>query len=379
MPSEEQLLRQLYRDAPLEYAKSAYCRFIQALFFGLPEGAAYKWSDDLKATRIVIKDGNSVTGQEVNYRPGVTFSRGPVQSMNLGINDRLRYDASTGGVVKSVLLPGTMNINIISRVPQEAENLAWLITESLWLHRQLFLQMGFFDIGRSWVIGSPTPAGRLVEGDGGDEWYAVTVSSPFVIYRTSEVTPLGKQIAENLGIRLRTQSSDTGATYVLRPNPLDPSKTVVSRQVTQGQGVRSPDPTYPRVPIQGPPGPQGIPGPSGGTTLERTADVVLSAYKVVYATAGDGANYADHTQLLHRLGLLGITLHAASSGSLVQIIRSGELEEATWSWTPELPIYCGVGGMLTQVPPTTGWLGQVAYATSPTSIIVNLGPPVLLA
>jgi hypothetical protein len=365
--------RTLFPEAPLEYVKQIYCGFVQGLFGSLSRESGYHWDADENLNQIVVKDSNSIIGQELNYRPGVLFARGPVQSQTLGFNDRMGYDPSTGQVTKSILIPGTMNINVVSRIPQEAENLAWVISEAIWVHKQMFMDAGFMDIGR-FVVGAPTAAGSLVEGDGGDEWYAVVASSPFQFFRTTVITPLGHKIADNFKI-----STGAGSQAGVRPHPFLPGQLVAARRVSSGHGVTPAPVTYPKQPIQGPPGPAGPPGPSGGSTLERTADVTLSAYKVVYATAGDGAAYADSSVPAHGPFVLGITSHAASMGTIVQIIQSGEVEEATWSWTPNLPIFCGSNGTLTQTAPTSGWLRQIAYATSPTSVIVDIGPLFQLA
>ena len=368
-------LRGLFPESPLEYVRTVYCSFVQGLFAAA--GPQYRWDPDPRLSQILITDSDNVNASDLNKRPAVTFKRGPVQSMNLGINDRLRYDASTGQVTKSLILPGSMSINVISRVPQEAENLAWVITENMWLHRQIFMSAGFMDAGRAWVIGAASPAGSLVEGDGGDEWYAVVISSPFQIPRTSVITPLGHKIAEHIGVNTTVGTSKKDDTY---ERELFPGVKVMVRRVSCGHGVAPV--VLPRQPIQGPPGAQGPPGPGGGTTVARTADVPLSGHRCVYATtnsAGDGANYADNQTPAHGLRVIGITLHAATAGSEIQVISSGEIEEPTWSWVPDLPIFCGANGTLTQTAPTSGWLKQLGVATSATSMILALGPTFTLA
>lgn len=130
-----------------------------------------------------------------------------------------------------------------------------------------------------------------------------------------------------------------------------------------------------RVGPQGPPGPV---GPSGGAALSRTADQALSGHRVVRATSATGANYADPSILEHRDTVLGITTGAAVSGAAVLVLSAGELAEPSWSWTPGLPIYVGNSGALTQVAPLSGWLLVVGVATSATSMVVRLHPPIVL-
>jgi hypothetical protein len=131
-------------------------------------------------------------------RPAVTFTRGPVQFYSLGIDDMMSYDADTGKKTKSVLVPGTMTINCISRVELEAEDVAWTVAEHLWLLRDMLMRLGFFEIGRQPNVGASSPAGSIVAGDNGDEFSVTPVSVPYQLSRTSSTTPLGRQIIRNL-------------------------------------------------------------------------------------------------------------------------------------------------------------------------------------
>jgi hypothetical protein len=114
----------------------------------------------------------------------------------------LAYNMASGAKKKTVLIPGTISINCCSRVPLEAEQLAWLVAEHLWMLRDVMRKWGFYDVGRNLAIGSPSPAGSIVQNDGGDEWYVVTITSPFQIGRISQSTPLGQRIASSVEITL---------------------------------------------------------------------------------------------------------------------------------------------------------------------------------
>ena len=118
---------------------------------------------------------------------------------------------------KSVLVPGTLTINALSRVPMESKNIAWVCAEQLWLHREMLMAEGFFEIGRQPGIGAVSSASALVSGDSADEWYVTSVSCPFQFYRTSQTSPLNKQIIRELRANLhqrvatvRSQSKDGG-------------------------------------------------------------------------------------------------------------------------------------------------------------------------
>lgn len=116
----------------------------------------------------------------------------------VGLDDMLSYDMMTGARQKTVLIPGTMSINCCSRVPLEAEQLAWVVAEHLWMLRDVMRQWGFYDVGRNLGIGAPSPPGAIIQNDGGDEWYVVTITSPFQLGRISQITPLGARVASSI-------------------------------------------------------------------------------------------------------------------------------------------------------------------------------------
>ena len=104
----------------------------------------------------------------------------------------------TGAKKKTMLVPGTMSINCCSRNDLESEFLAWVYAEQLWMHREILMRMGLFEIGRQMAIGSPSPAGSIVEGDSADSWYVTTIQSPFQISRTSKFTPLNNPTLKSI-------------------------------------------------------------------------------------------------------------------------------------------------------------------------------------
>ena len=217
-----------FRNSPLEQIRTLYVGFCQGLFSAASKGS-YRWSPLVHETEIYITDENPIQVEAVGQRPAVSFTRGPVQSYSLGQDDMLSYEFETGKKTKSILVPGTMSINCCSRVDLESERIAWVIAEQLWLHRELLMRAGFFEIGRQFVVGSPTPAGSIVAGDSGDEWYCTTVSSPFQIYRTSQITPLGAHIVDGVNLQLSAGANPVGSTGpAANPGGADPPFGVTS-------------------------------------------------------------------------------------------------------------------------------------------------------
>ena len=127
---------------------------------------------------------------------------------------------------------------------------------------------------------------------------------------------------------------------------------------------------------QGGQGPPGVPGPAGGSALQRLAGETLSALRLVYELDGEvfalDSGDADHIDML-----LGITLTAAAAGEPVNVQRSGVIDDGGWSWTPGR-VWLGVDGRLTQTPPVAGYDVLIGSAVSATRITLNITDPIEL-
>lgn len=193
-----------WKYAPLEYMRSLVIGFYQGLFRYAQPGW-YHWEEDDEQAQIYITDDEPVKAETIGARPCISLSRGAIAFYSLGLDDMLDYDPRTGQKKKSVLVPGTIILNCSSRVKLESERIAFICAEALWLHRELLMKAGFFEIGRSPGISATSPAGSIIQNDGGDEWYATSVTCPFQFYRTSQVTPLGARVIQELQMNLHTR------------------------------------------------------------------------------------------------------------------------------------------------------------------------------
>ena len=191
-----------FRNTPLTQLRVLYAAFVQGLFGAAPPGS-YHWSADEGETEIYIFGENPIRTDTIGVRPAVSFTRGPIQFYSLGMDDMLRYQFSTGQKTKSVLIPGVMSINCVSRNSLESESIAFIIAEHLWLLREQLIGSGlFFEIGRQPQISAPSPAEGIVAGDSGDGWYATVVSSPFQFPRMSQYTPLNQRIIQSIELQI---------------------------------------------------------------------------------------------------------------------------------------------------------------------------------
>lgn len=190
-----------FKYTPLQHVRVLFASFLQGLFSEAPIGQ-FHWDPDEEKTEIIIRDENPIHVETIGARPAISLTIGPCQFYSLGMDDMYSFDFALERKVKTVLIPGTMSINVCSRVDIEAHNLAWVISEHIWLLRDLLIKAGFFEIGRNIQVGPPSPAGSIVSNDSADEWYCSTISVPWQFNRKSAFTPLGRQIANNIELRV---------------------------------------------------------------------------------------------------------------------------------------------------------------------------------
>lgn len=129
------------------------------------------------------------------------------------------------------------------------------------------------------------------------------------------------------------------------------------------------------VGIAGTPGIQGPIGPAGGTAMERRAGETLSALKVVWEDEFGRVWPLSAMDDAHVFLLLGLTLTAADAGGLVNVQRSGVVDDAAWSWTPGQRVYLGQGGALTASPAEEGFHILIGTAASATRLLLNIQDP----
>jgi hypothetical protein len=117
-------------------------------------------------------------------------------------------------------------------------------------------------------------------------------------------------------------------------------------------------------------------GGASRVSFTRSAAQAIGAHRIVRSVSATQVDYASQDDLSHADDVLGLSLNAASTGAQVEVLRDGEIVEPSWSFIALLPIYLGVNGLLTQVPPASGFLLPVGFATSPTSAVIDIGTPI---
>jgi len=107
-------------------------------------------------------------------------------------------------------------------------------------------------------------------------------------------------------------------------------------------------------------------------TSTGTLDVTIIAAEVVNAYRAIGYD-GLFTQLTQDSlsNYAGVTRMATIIGDPVDVVRVGLMEEPTWGWIPNAPIFISTNGVLTQSLPT-GFVRRIGWAISATKI--NLDP-----
>lgn len=120
-------------------------------------------------------------------------------------------------------------------------------------------------------------------------------------------------------------------------------------------------------------GRQGTPGEAG--VAGYVAGEILGGHRCV-SLHDDGMVYYTAPGTFHLLA--GITEHAANVGADVRVRISGKITDPSFAFTPDMPVFCGTDGILTQIEPASGDILLVGWAVSPTVMMVNVQPVVAL-
>lgn len=132
---------------------------------------------------------------------------------------------------------------------------------------------------------------------------------------------------------------------------------------------------------QGPEGIKGDRGEAGATGITRVASIALGGHRLVANTIDGRLAYASNDDAQSAYTLLGITLSAVAPNGAVDVQSFGLVTEPSWTLTPNLPVYLGTNGLLTQVAPTAPaalFSLVVGFAMSTTSIFLNLHEAIYL-
>lgn len=151
---------------------------------------------------------------------------------------------------------------------------------------------------------------------------------------------------------------------------------VVPKLADLAIGVRTEDLAV-QISNIGPPGGTGTGGAS--QSIIRNAVVQpLGGNRIVRAVDG-GVDYASSDDLADAEAIVGFTQTSAILDAPVVVQTGGEMVEGSWNWTVGAPVYCGLNGLPTQDPPTSGFMCRVGKATAVDTILINVEEAIILA
>lgn len=121
---------------------------------------------------------------------------------------------------------------------------------------------------------------------------------------------------------------------------------------------------------------KGDKGEPGGYTITKIANGSLAGHRVVVLNSDNTVSYASSDNADNADNVLGITAHAATSGAEIVIQLRDIMEEATWDWTPQNPVFLGLDGLLTQNEEMVGLFTLImGTALTSTKILINKQVP----
>lgn len=228
-------------SSPMVRFQRVMVAFVRGLFAQCPPGA-YRWDPETaenplqEGSEIWIGTETPISPDIVAMRPAVSIGRGPAAFHGIGLGDQAYIDQATGAHVKMDMIPMTMNINVVSRMPMEAEELAWFIARHIWNLRNEILRGNTFILytGQRPALSPPSPAGTLVSGPETEHnWSAVGISMPVYLQHMEVAMPLNKPVLREV-VMVATASG---------PKPkLRPRRALSGTAVFQPQPERVPAP-----------------------------------------------------------------------------------------------------------------------------------------
>jgi hypothetical protein len=205
----EYMVPEDWTGSPFLHLKRVLVKFLKGLHAQCPVGA-YRWDPDSEGSaeqvgsEVWIGMDAPINPQIVGDRPAITVLRGPGSFQGIGIGDNAFSDLRTGGQVLMDILPVTVTVNVLSRVPLEAEGLSWFGGKHIWALREVIMkgEAGIMFLGNRPNFSPPTPAGSLVGPDVEHNWVVCSVMFPCYLQTSVTRVPLNKPAVSGFGVTM---------------------------------------------------------------------------------------------------------------------------------------------------------------------------------
>jgi hypothetical protein len=121
-------------------------------------------------------------------------------------------------------------------------------------------------------------------------------------------------------------------------------------------------------------GPMGPPGETDGATFNAVAAATIHGGRAVRIENGEISHPSISTPA-HAPQIIGIAVQSGSVGTTLSVRAKGQMSDIAWNWSPGF-VFAGNAGILTQTAPATGYIVAVARVIDPTTIDVDVEPPI---
>lgn len=112
----------------------------------------------------------------------------------------------------------------------------------------------------------------------------------------------------------------------------------------------------------------------GSDTVAITAAENLGGHRIVTVEGF----YASKDTATDKNKVLGMTTGAVSIGSEATVQVSGFIEESSWNWDVDLPVFLSTNGQLTQSAITSGFSLIVGKPRTATNMFISISEPIIL-
>ncbi len=112
----------------------------------------------------------------------------------------------------------------------------------------------------------------------------------------------------------------------------------------------------------------------GADTVAITAAENLGGHRIITVEG----YYASKDTATDKNKVLGMTTGAASVGTEATVAVSGFIEESSWNWNVDLPVFLSTNGQLTQSTITSGFSLIVGKPRTATNLFISISEPIIL-
>lgn len=220
-------------EDPLTHYTRVFVRFLQVLFATFEKGA-YHWDLDEKASDITISDQATIRKEEVEKRPAIIISRGPLALTNVALDQfsgpirqkdpttgqtyfKSNQDPHTGQRRYTDLSSCTMTYNCLSREGLEAQRIAWIAGYFTRALKRTLMKAGLHRVGEEIQFGSESSPGSIVQPDP-NEIVMVSVSVPFYFQDSWSVEPVDKLLLKHVEVALRSGGDEAPPVQINEPS-----------------------------------------------------------------------------------------------------------------------------------------------------------------